>query len=81
MSDQQRTVTVTWGEAVVSPKQYHSYRVGPFTATETVAPGETIDAALERAQRALNGHAARMVKAAREFWTREWHLKGEREEE
>lgn len=74
----ERTVTVTWGEAVVSPKQYHSYRVGPFSATETVAPGESIEDALARAQRAVNAHAARMVKAAREFWSKEWAIKGER---
>lgn len=72
------TVTATWGEATVSPKQYHTYRVGPFSATDSVRDGETVDQALERVQKALNAHAARMVKAAREFWAREWNVKGPR---
>lgn len=74
------TVTVTWGEAVVSPKQYHSYRVGPFSATVTVGDGETVEQAMERAQRALNQHATRMVRAQRDFWAKEWQLVSPREE-
>lgn len=75
MTTQDRgSVTVTWGEAVCSPLQYHSYRVGPFSVTVSVEDGETVEQALERAQRAVNAHAARMVKAAREFWEREWNV-------
>lgn len=75
------TVTVTWGESVSTPLQYHSYRVGPFSATVSVEDGETIEHALERAQRALNAHAARMAKAAREFWAREWKLDERRKDD
>jgi len=46
-------VTVNWGEETFSPKQFHTFRVGPFTATTRTLPGETVAMAAERAMSAL----------------------------
>lgn len=35
------TVSATWGEELYTPKQFNSFRVGPFSGTTTVRPGET----------------------------------------
>lgn len=42
------TVSATWGEEQFSPKQFHSFRVGPFSATTRLRQGETRQQALER---------------------------------
>lgn len=42
-------VTVVWGEELFSPQQFHTFKVGPFTATTRVLPGETFEKAAERA--------------------------------
>lgn len=41
-------ITVVWGEETYTPTQFHSFRVGPFTAIGHVAPGETYGAAMAR---------------------------------
>lgn len=52
-----QTVTVVWGKELYSPKQFHTYEVGPFTATTTVIPGETFERAAERAMEDLRRFA------------------------
>jgi hypothetical protein len=44
-----QSVTVVWGKELYSPRQFHTYEVGPFTATTAVLPGETIAGAAARA--------------------------------
>ena len=46
--DASETITVTWGEETFSPVQYNSFRVGPFSATARVLPGESRSDALRR---------------------------------
>lgn len=46
--DAVETVTVTWGEETFSPIQYNSFRVGPFSVTSRVLPGESRGDALRR---------------------------------
>lgn len=43
-----QTVTVTAGEEIFTPRQYHTYKVGPFTASAYVLEGETIAQATRR---------------------------------
>lgn len=43
-----QTVTVTAGEEIFTPRQYHTYKVGPFTATAYVLEGETVAQAVTR---------------------------------
>lgn len=51
------TVTVTWGEEVISPVQYQSFRVGPFTMTTKIKEGESTVDAMHRAYAALEQFA------------------------
>ena len=41
-------LTVTWGEELYQPRTWHSYRVGPFTISAKLAPGETVSQATKR---------------------------------
>lgn len=41
-------VTVTAAEEIFTPRQYHTYKVGPFTASAYVLEGETIAQATRR---------------------------------
>jgi len=50
-------VEVTWGEEVFSPKQYNSFRVGPFSASTRVCEGETRVQAMARLNAALAAFA------------------------
>lgn len=43
-----QTVTVTAAEEVFTPRQYHTYKVGPFTATAYIYEGETVAQATRR---------------------------------
>lgn len=36
------TLSVTWGEEVYQPVQFHTFRVGPITASAKVAEGQSI---------------------------------------
>lgn len=47
-------VKVVWAEECYSPKQFNSYRVGPFEATTTIQKGETYAQAVERVLKDLN---------------------------
>jgi hypothetical protein len=51
------TVTVTWGEEAFSPVQYQSFRVGPFSMTGKVRPGESATDASKRLYTELNTFA------------------------
>lgn len=42
------TVTITMGAEKFAPVQYQTFDVGPFSATTTLQPGETIKAAYDR---------------------------------
>jgi hypothetical protein len=46
-------VTVTWGKELFSPRQFHTFEVGPFVAVVTTRPGESIAQASERAMAEL----------------------------
>lgn len=46
--DEGEEVTVTIGESAYSPRQYNSFRVGPFTSTTRVRQGETRNDAARR---------------------------------
>lgn len=50
-------VTVTWGKELFSPKQFHTFEVGPFVAVVTTRPGESIAQASERAMADLAAYA------------------------
>lgn len=47
------TVTATWGEELFSPKQFHTFKVGPFSATTTLRIGEDRTQAVGRLMREL----------------------------
>lgn len=66
------TVTVTVGEVAVSPVQYHTFRVGPFSLTLECRAGESEAEALERGQKILEKHAREAYVRARAFWANEW---------
>lgn len=51
------TVTVVWPEELFSPIQFHTYKVGPFTATVNRKPGEAIQEACARAMGQLDAFA------------------------
>lgn len=55
--DPRETVTVTWGEEIFTPRQYHSFRVGPFSGTTVVREGETRVDAGRRLRRELKALA------------------------
>jgi hypothetical protein len=59
-------VTVTWGEEVYSPVQYNSFRLGPYSMTTAVRPGETRAQAFERAYDDLERLAAASFAKKRE---------------
>jgi hypothetical protein len=42
------TITVTWGQETFTPKQFHTFHVGPFVATGAIRPDETRAQAMER---------------------------------
>jgi hypothetical protein len=50
-------VTITWGKELYSPKQFHTYEVGPFVWATRVRNGETRAAAAARLQQELNAFA------------------------
>lgn len=50
-------VTVVWGKELFSPASFHTFEVGPFTATTRVIPGETFSVAAERAMEDLRRFA------------------------
>jgi hypothetical protein len=58
--------TVTYGEMQFSPKQYHSFRVGPFTVEGVVGPDETLQTAMARAYEQLEMFAMIEFKRATE---------------
>lgn len=51
------SVTVAWGEELLSPVQYNTLKVGPFSATVQVMAGETREQALVRAYASLQAFA------------------------
>lgn len=54
------TITVTWGEETFSPVQFQSFRVGPFSMQVEVRPGETEEAAFDRAYTLLTRKAEKV---------------------
>lgn len=52
--DEGDTVTAVSAESLYTPKQYTSFRVGPFTVQTRVRAGETSVDALRRAQKAVD---------------------------
>lgn len=50
---------LTWGEEVFRTGEFSTFRVGPFTRTSTVHPGETEDMAKQRVYEDLRGFAMR----------------------
>jgi len=50
-------VTVYWGEEIFSPQQFHTFKVGPFSATTRVLVGETFANAAARAMSDLRTFA------------------------
>ena len=55
-------VVVVWAREQFSPAQYHSFEVGPFTATVKIGAGESLAAAARRAMDDLR----RFAEAERE---------------
>jgi hypothetical protein len=68
------SVTATIGEVVVTPVPYHSFRVGPYSATVTVKEGESLATAFERAQGAAKKIAVETYREALAFWSKEWRV-------
>ena len=64
------SVTVTWGKVLISPVQYNTFEVGPFSMTTEVGEGETPEDAMKRAYAALEKFArstyAEKLKSFRE---------------
>ena len=54
-------VTVTWGEWLIQPVNFNSFRVGPFTASGRVRDGETRTAAARRLYDELNVFALQIA--------------------
>jgi hypothetical protein len=52
-----RTFTVTWGEEKISPVQYNSLTVGPFSSTFFVPAGEDAGRYMDHANRELRAMA------------------------
>lgn len=50
-------MTATWGREVFTPVKFHTFEVGPFSATVVVRKGESGSAAFDRALVAAR-HAA-----------------------
>jgi len=46
--DPANVVRVVWGKELFSPKQFHSFEVGPFEGSTTLRPGETHAQAMAR---------------------------------
>lgn len=65
MPSGEATVTVTWGEEMFGPKQFHMWRVGPFSATVLVLAHESLGAAMDRAMRELTAFAEKQREAKR----------------
>ena len=59
-------LTVTWGEELYAPVQYHSFRVGDLSLKFNVEAGETIEQAHERALGILRSLAAKQYVAQRD---------------
>lgn len=64
------TVTVTWGKELFSPKQFHTYEVGPFVATGPVLAGETLAQAHARIYAELSEFAEKERTRKRESFMR-----------
>lgn len=47
------SVTVTWGEEIFSPQQFHTWKVGPFSSTVNIREGESLVDCARRAMREL----------------------------
>jgi hypothetical protein len=63
------TVTVTVGEGLFAPVQFHSFRHGPFTLEGRVRPDETPEEAMERLYKAAVAVARKTFPQARDlFW-------------
>lgn len=61
-------VSVTWAEEVFNMGNYSSFRVGPFSRSSSVRPGETVEQALERLNSDLSTFArAEFSRKAHEF--------------
>lgn len=59
------TIHYEWGQEVFNIGNYQSYRVGPFSMTTTVKPGETDEQALDRMHSVLSKHADKIFVAKR----------------
>lgn len=57
---------MTWGEELFTPVSYNSFRIGPFTMTTKVQPGETHEQAFERAWKALAAMARAQYQQKRD---------------
>jgi hypothetical protein len=53
-------VSVTWAEEQFQPVQFNTFRVGPFSSTTAVRPGETVAQATVRLHRELDGAASQL---------------------
>jgi len=63
-------VTVTWGKELFSPKQFHTFEVGPFVAIVTTRPGESIAQASDRAMSELSAYAEKERERKRQSYER-----------
>lgn len=54
------TITVTWSEEVYTPRQYQSFRVGPFSRTIVVKANEDAMEVMDRAYRELEAFALKV---------------------
>jgi len=67
--NEKETITVTWGEELYTPRQFCSYRVGPFSASTTVRKGETRVHAGMRLMEELRAFADVERRAKRQAFT------------
>jgi hypothetical protein len=56
------TVTVTWGEQLIAPIQFNNFKIGPFSMTTEIRPGESEEQAMARAYAACAAFARSTYK-------------------
>lgn len=57
-------VNVTWGEENIQPIQFNGFRVGPFSASAIVRPGESVSQVVAKLHSEL-AHMAEAIRAAK----------------
>lgn len=60
-----QTVTLTWSEELYTPKQYQSFRVGPFSRTLIIEEDEDAMEVMDRAYKEMEVFAKKITERKR----------------